>query len=583
MTNRYAQPPDGGATVAWTTTTWNTAADGSGDPGDPVAGDTCYPNGNAVDLNDGTITGLTLAGGSSGTDRWGLPSGVDDFPGTITLDGYCEAGSLTFPISGNFTISASGNLVNVGGAILRVSGSLIISGQCGADIQLAAGGQVQVSGRTIVGAPLDGYVATASVVAAAYVLIGHDTYPGGPEGAYDPSYSQWLGSSGQLETDRQEVAAVADQITTVVQDLLGTVDGTLNMGLYALKSAIVDAAYVVTGHDNYTGGSAGTYPTTATSQAAQLATDQGTVLASAEWILTGHSILGQAGSYVGGDYAQGAADQLVADKAAVLAEAGSIVRTASILTVMGTHPTVADSKAEQLADDQAAVNTAKAGVTSTTTILGVTGTLNMALYVLKTNVVAGSWVVSGHSNYTGGDAGTYPTTATSQASQLATDQAAVLSSAAWIVSGHSILGQAGTFDAGGAYSEGAADQLIADTASVNAAKSGIKTTTTILGVTGTYDAAAATAAAAASQLATDQAAVNSAKANLKSTATVLGVTGTLNMALYVLKTDVVAAGDVRLNTPRWTGATGVDVGTLIVTGGAGGGGTPGIYGATRVL
>lgn len=62
--------------------------------------------------------------------------------------------------------------------------------------------------------------------------------------------------------------------------------GSLNMSLYALISDIVSADYVVVGNDNYVGGSPGTYPTTATSQAAQLATDQGVVLAAAEYITT---------------------------------------------------------------------------------------------------------------------------------------------------------------------------------------------------------------------------------------------------------------------------------------------------------
>jgi hypothetical protein len=62
------------------------------------------------------------------------------------------------------------------------------------------------------------------------------------------------------------------------------------------------------------------------------------------------------------------------------------------------------------------------------------------------DIVGPEWVVVGHSNYVGGDAGTYPTTATSQAAQLATDQAVVYAARASIKDDATILGQAGTYD-----------------------------------------------------------------------------------------------------------------------------------------
>jgi hypothetical protein len=76
----------------------------------------------------------------------------------------------------------------------------------------------------------------------------------------------------------------------------------------------------------------------------------------------------------------------------------------------------------------------------------VDGTVDMSLYTLISGVVAASWVVTGHSNYVGGSVGTYPTTATSQAAQLATDTAAVEAAKADVKSTRTILGVVGTFD-----------------------------------------------------------------------------------------------------------------------------------------
>jgi hypothetical protein len=42
--------------------------------------------------------------------------------------------------------------------------------------------------------------------------------------------------------------------------------GTLDLSLYTLISGVVAAAYVIEGHDNYTGGAAGTYHEAATTE-----------------------------------------------------------------------------------------------------------------------------------------------------------------------------------------------------------------------------------------------------------------------------------------------------------------------------
>jgi hypothetical protein len=59
---------------------------------------------------------------------------------------------------------------------------------------------------------------------------------------------------------------------------------------------VVDPQWVVTGHDNYTGGTGGTYPTTAASKAEQLATDQAAVAAKTGDIRDGVTVLGQEGT-----------------------------------------------------------------------------------------------------------------------------------------------------------------------------------------------------------------------------------------------------------------------------------------------
>lgn len=99
----------------------------------------------------------------------------------------------------------------------------------------------------------------------------------------------------------------------------------------------------------------------------------------------------------------------------------------------------------------AAVFPAEATVSTTVTAYGPTGAeyagaLNLALYTLISGVVSADYVVVGNNNYSGGSAGTYPTTATSQAAQLAIDVAVVNAEKDAILSTAEILGVTGTFD-----------------------------------------------------------------------------------------------------------------------------------------
>jgi hypothetical protein len=66
----------------------------------------------------------------------------------------------------------------------------------------------------------------------------------GATGSYSPggTYLEGVEAGGQtqLTTDRDEVDAVKAYISTFVTELLGTVDGTLNMALYGLLTDYTD-------------------------------------------------------------------------------------------------------------------------------------------------------------------------------------------------------------------------------------------------------------------------------------------------------------------------------------------------------
>ncbi|MDD4889711.1 MAG: hypothetical protein PHU85_07245 [Phycisphaerae bacterium] len=411
----------------------------------------------------------------------------------LAFEGYTTS-ALVFSSTASSVADALIALASIGATNVSVTNA--VGG--GFDVSfigtLAAADQNMMTATdyTVVLADLDlsGYVATTSVVGGQYVLTGNDNYTGGTAGTLtlpavgkvDTTAGAYgVGGTGstptldltdlvagnikdgvtingvlgtftnttdyQLKTDSVLISAISATIvksgetitaTSGATHVDGTYDpmsaavwpavanvstvetawgptgaeyaGTLNMTLYCLISTVVDAAYVVTGHDNRTGGDAGTYPTTATSQGVQLASDQASVLAAAEYILSGHSILEQAGTLDLSTY------QLKTDSVLISAiSAGDVASGATITaTSGGTH---------------------------------VDGTFTHTTdYCLISSVVAAAYTVTGHDNYTGGDAGTYPTTATSQAAQLATDQAAVLAAAAYILEGHSILSQAGTLD-----------------------------------------------------------------------------------------------------------------------------------------
>ncbi|MFA4972303.1 MAG: hypothetical protein WC683_06795 [bacterium] len=244
-----------------------------------------------------------------------------------------------------------------------------------------------VAGNSITPAATIPAGANVQAAAAAYGINGNSETPSYPTTA--------TSQAAQLATDQAAVdAGKADILTT--RTILGVV-GTRDLTLYALISGIVAAGDVRNGTPRYTGGSNGTWDAVSKSD-----------VVDAAFVATGNK------NYVGG-----------AD---------------------GSYPTTATTEAAQLATDQAAVDAKKTYLDSTQTILGVTGTLNMALYSLISNIVSAAFVAVGNNNYVGGSPGAYPTTATSQAAQLVTDQAAVDAQKANILDTATILGVDGTYD-----------------------------------------------------------------------------------------------------------------------------------------
>ena len=322
----WAQASGGLTAILWTScsggsgngVTGSDIGRGSGGPGSANStGLDMHDNGYYVDIADVNLTGYTLT-----TDGGGI------FWSTVwyaRADGRATA--LTW-----YTTTAGTN----GRSMSGVSSLAYLASMPG-----APSSHLDSNGHTV---SWIGLVSIAPICPAAFI-----------------AGIQALDGSGWVEV----IFPTASQVASGVDRGDGTA-GTMSFGIPT--GSIVDPAYVVVGHNNYTGGSAGTYPTSATTAASQLATDE------------------------------------------------------------------------------AAVTAAAAGITTATTILGVTGTLDMSTYVLKSNVVSAAYVVTGNNNYVGGSAGSYPTSATTAASQLATDAAAVTAAKASIVNTVTLLGVTGTLD-----------------------------------------------------------------------------------------------------------------------------------------
>ena len=276
---------------------------------------------------------------------------------------------------------------------------------------------------------------------------------------------------------------------------------------YVAIADVVDASYVLTGHSNYSGGAAGnlTLPLTTV------------VLTSA---YGGPTTYGVGGT--------GSTPQ------ATLPAAGDVQSLAAAFGKYGalTTPTRLDcpqadalhfgtpyyGNPASLVDGSLTLPGANYVLTSAwggPAAYGVNGTGSTPAATLT----AGSNVIHTAAAFGAGGSSITPAASTyaeGQSVQLGTDQAAVLSSAAYILSGHSILSQAGMFDL-------AADEAVAS------------------------------AAGAAIQLTADRVAVAAVAASIKTTVTgLLGtVNGTLNMALYTALTGLCSPNDVLLGVDRY--------------------------------
>ena len=392
----WAQASGGLTAILWTScsggsgngVTGSDIGRGSGGPGSANStGLDMHDNGYYVDIADVNLTGYTLT-----TDGGGI------FWSTVwyaRADGRATA--LTW-----YTTTAGTN----GRSMSGVSSLAYLASMPG-----APSSHLDSNGHTV---SWIGLVSIAPICPAAFI-----------------AGIQALDGSGWVEV----IFPTASQVASGVDRGDGTA-GTMSFGIPT--GSIVDPAYVVVGHNNYTGGSAGTYPTSATTAASQLATDEAAVTAAAAGITTATTILGVTGTL---DMSTYVLKSNVVSAAYVVTGNNNYVGGSA-----GSYPTSATTAASQLATDEAAVTAAAAGITTATTILGVTGTLDMSTYVLKSNVVSAAYVVTGNNNYVGGSAGSYPTSATTAASQLATDAAAVTAAKASIVNTVTLLGVTGTLD-----------------------------------------------------------------------------------------------------------------------------------------
>ena len=169
----------------------------------------------------------------------------------------------------------------------------------------------------------------------------------------------------------------------------------------------------------------GTYPTTETSKAVQLADDVAAVEAKKAYLDSTQTILGVAGTLVMSLYTliSGVVAAINVRFGTARYSGGSTgtcvvpVKTNVVSGVAvdvsdtGTYPTTAVSKAAQLATDIAAVEAEAEHIELGTTILTVPGELDIIDLTPKAGVVGPDYVLMGHENYTDGEDGTYvPTT-----------------------------------------------------------------------------------------------------------------------------------------------------------------------------
>jgi len=237
----------------------NTLCDALGDISLFVATATCGTGDGLIKTSTGaatghtfTITGSSWSGGSA-TNAYGI--NWQNSTGTLALVCSPNGGSGTV----SYGVITNGGLLTVTGTSTGGSGSRAYG--------VYAQGPVTHTGNFVGGpgvAAAGIYVPTAVAVTLANGSsiisgsggVGYTGYPPVWANATKAGYIQMV-AGGLIYGP---VPAV-DHLW--LNDVCGSVVGTLDMSLYALITNIVAVAYVISGHDNYVGGAAGTYhPTT---------------------------------------------------------------------------------------------------------------------------------------------------------------------------------------------------------------------------------------------------------------------------------------------------------------------------------
>jgi hypothetical protein len=169
--------------------------------------------------------------------------------------------------------------------------------------------------------------------------------------------------------------------------------GTLDLSAYTLISGVAAAQYVLSGHDNYVGGSAGTYVAP---------------------VAAGYSALAPGFGAAGGTSGTLAASKIhdatygtLADGSVLVAAGGSYVDPADSAVWHGVAVGVSPRAGTKVGSSIA--NLSAGNVRNGITIDDVTGTYTGSGGggIDPGDIVAAEYVVTGHDNYVGGSAGTY--------------------------------------------------------------------------------------------------------------------------------------------------------------------------------
>lgn len=282
-----------------------------------------------TDAEKAIITGPTLPTAGNvltGSGTFGYAGSVQTPTLTLPDVGYvltsAWGGPATYGAGGTgstptATLTDAANVWHTASAF-GASGNSITPSKVGSSITNLAAGNL-ASGITVDDVGPGTFTHTADYTLISGVVVGADVrygtarYSGGSSGtayipsaadvrfgtnvdattgtAYIPAASNVrFGTNVDATTGTCHVPTAAQTESGVSVDVSGT--GTFtHTSDYVAKTDVVSASYVVTGHDNYVGGTGGTYPTTATSQAAQYAADHAVVSEASDNIDGGVSIL----------------------------------------------------------------------------------------------------------------------------------------------------------------------------------------------------------------------------------------------------------------------------------------------------